>query len=196
MKKKSEILEFTLKPGESKKKTLLIIAPVIVLLSLPFLFIYKNKYSNDFTNILIDNFYITLLVLISGIICHELLHGLTLIALSKNGFKTISFGISKKNFTPYCHCKVPIKVKYYIWGSIMPALVLGFLPIIISWFTGNTATFLFGMVFGQAAGSDILICWKLRKINKNALVQDFPDKTGCYLVEEERTESGERNEKL
>jgi len=67
----------------------------------------------------------------------------------------------------------------------MPALILGILPSLISWFTGNLALLLFGMVFTIGAGSDLLICWKLRKVNMNSLVQDSPDKTGCYLIENE-----------
>jgi hypothetical protein len=182
--KPKQIKEFTLKPGESEKKIFLFIVPLIIILSLPFSFINKNRLYNDFINIIIDNFLITLPVLIAGIIFHELFHGLTWSILSKKGFSIISFGISKINFTLYCHCKAPIKLKYYIWGGIMPFLLLGLLPLVVSWFTGNTALFLFGVVFSLASGSDILICWKLRKVNKNVLVQDFPDKTGCYLVEE------------
>jgi hypothetical protein len=181
--KPNQIKEFTLKPGETEKKTLLFIVPLIILFSLPFLIFHNNVFYN-IKNILIDNFLISLPVLIAGIIFHELLHGLTWAILSTKGFRSVGFGLSKSNFTPYCHCKVPIKLKYYIWGGIMPALVLGFLPLIVSWFTGNTAAFLFGLVYSLAAGSDILICWKLRKTNLNALVQDFPDKTGCYLVDE------------
>jgi len=185
VKKKSTNTEITLNQSETNKKILLYIFPIVLFLALPYLLFWNKIILKYFKIILIEDFYITLLALIGGIIFHELLHGFTWAILSKKGVKSVKFGFSKINLSPYCHCKFPIKLKYYICGGLMPALILGILPSLISWFTGNLALLLFGMVFTIGAGSDLLICWKLRKVNMNSLVQDSPDKTGCYLIENE-----------
>jgi hypothetical protein len=174
--------QFTLNQTDTNKGVSLFILPAVLLLSIPFLLIWNNNILLNIKHILITKIYITLPILITGIIIHELLHGLTWALFAKGGIKSIKFGFSKNNYAPYCHCTVPIRLKYYIFGGLLPAVVLGFLPIILSWFTGNLAIFLFGVVFCIAAGSDILICCKLRNLNMDAFVQDFPDKPGCYLI--------------
>lgn len=174
--------EYTLKPGETEKKTMLFVLPLAILFGLPFFLIQGKDFFLDFKLIVIDQFFISFPVVLLGILLHEMLHGISWVICSKKGFRAIVFGLSKKNLTPYCHCRFPIQLKHYIRGGIIPALLLGLMPIVISWFIGNTGIFLFGMVFSLGAGSDILICWKLRKLPKDCMVQDFPDKTGCYLV--------------
>jgi hypothetical protein len=67
--------------------------------------------------------FIVLIALTIGIILHEL-HGITWAKYTKDGFKSIRFGVLWKFLTPYCHCKEPL-VKHYIIGGIMPAIVLG-----------------------------------------------------------------------
>ena len=51
-----------------------------------------------------------LIILISGIIIHELIHGVFFAFFAKNGFRSIKFGILWKMLTPYCHCKEPLKI--------------------------------------------------------------------------------------
>jgi len=182
--------EFTLNNSQTNKKLLFYIGPFVLLLSIPYLVFWNDNILENIKDILIAKVYITLPVIIAGIIIHELLHGMVWAVFVKGGIKSIKFGFSKNNFTPYCHCKVPIKLKYYICGGIMPALILGILPMIISWFNGNTAMFLFGVVFCLAAGSDILICLMLRRINPDIFIQDFHDKPGCYIVEDAKDTKG------
>jgi hypothetical protein len=182
---KSTKTEFTLNQRDTNKKVFLYILPSILLLSIPYLLFWDKGILLNIKHILITKIFITLPVLIVGIIIHELLHGLSWAIFAKGGIKSIKFGFSKNNFAPYCHCTIPIRLKYYIFGGLLPVAVLGILPLIISWFTGNTALFLFGVVFCIAAGSDILICWKLRNINMRTYIQDFSDKPGCYLIPDE-----------
>lgn len=176
--------EFSLTNHEIRKNTILYILPFTVLLSAPYLAFWDIFLLEKLEFILISNFYLSLLVFISGILLHEFIHGLSCAISGKKGFKHVKFGISKKNLTPYCHYNKAIKLKYYLWALIMPTLILGWLPLILSWFTGNFALFLYGLTFTLLAAADLLMFGKLIKLDKNILVKDFPDKPGCKLVDE------------
>jgi hypothetical protein len=176
--------EFSLSNQEINRKTMLYVLPLLIILALPYLIFWSKNLFEELKLILITNFYLSLPVFLLGIVMHEFLHGITCTVFVKTRFKSIKFGISKKSFTPYCHCSKPIKLKYYLWGLIMPAVLLGILPVIFSWFTGIPAIFLFGLVFTLLAAADIILFTKLLKLDKNKLVEDLPDKPGCRLLDE------------
>lgn len=97
------------------------------------------------------------------------------------GFKSIKFGVISKYLTPYCHCKEPLLVNHYITGAIMPAIILGIIPSVLSIITGYPGLFMFGLFFTFAAGGDFMIIDILKKEPMNNLVQDHPSKIGCYI---------------
>ena len=105
----------------------------------------------------IINLFIIFIILIFGIVLHELIHGITWAKFAKAGFKSIKFGILKEMLTPYCHCKEPLKVKHYIFGAITPAIITGIIPAITAIFTGNLWLLIFGMLFTMAAAGDFMI---------------------------------------
>jgi hypothetical protein len=176
--------EFSLTNQDIRKNTIFYVLPFTVLLSAPYLLFWgKNLYDN-LVFLLITKFYLSLVFFLSGIILHEFIHGLTCAILGNACFKPVKFGICKNNLTPYCHYNKAIKLKYYLWALIMPAFLLGILPIILSWLTGIAAIFLFGFTFTILAAADLLMFIKLIKLDKNLLVIDLADKPGCKLVDE------------
>jgi len=110
---------------------------------------------------------------------------------SKQGMKSIKFGISWKLLTPYCHCKEPLTVRDYRIVLLSPLIILGIIPTIIGLIIGHNGIYGFGLLFILAAGGDLIIFWKLRNENKNSLALDSPDKCGCIIYESE--ESSENN---
>ncbi|MEK9603615.1 MAG: DUF3267 domain-containing protein, partial [Flavobacteriaceae bacterium] len=120
-------------------------------------------------------------ILILGIVLHELIHGITWAKFSKEGFKSIKFGVLWKMLTPYCHCKEALNVRQYIIGAITPAIIMGIVPSIIAIMIGNFELLIFGMFFTMAAGGDFLIINLIRKENSSDLVQDHPSEVGCYI---------------
>jgi hypothetical protein len=124
---------------------------------------------------------IVLLVLVLGIVAHELLHGLTWSFYAKNGFSSVKFGILWKMFTPYCHCKEPLTVLHYIIGAVVPAVVLGIFPCILSVVTGSLTLLIFGAFFTVASAGDFMVIDLLRKEKMNDLVLDHPFEAGCYI---------------
>jgi hypothetical protein len=127
---------------------------------------------------------LTPVIIVLGIVAHELIHGLVWGLWNRKGFRAIKFGVIWSMLTPYCHCEVPLKINAYRWGALMPGIVLGFLPSIYSLFSGDFGALLFGLFFTLAAGGDFLMIWVLRKVKNHTLVQDHPSKLGCYLIEE------------
>lgn len=121
------------------------------------------------------------IVLLAGIVVHELIHGATFALFAKHGFKSIKFGILLKMLTPYCHCKEPLKVKQYIVGAIMPAIILGLLPGIIAIFTGNVFLLIFAIFFTGAAAGDFMIINLIYKEDKDTMGLDHPSEAGCFI---------------
>lgn len=128
-------------------------------------------------------FSLFILSIFIGIIIHELIHGITWQFFSKKKSNAIKYGIDWKTMSPYAHCKEPMEIKAYRLGTVMPAIILGFLPAIVGIFTGNPFIFIFGLAFILAAGGDILILWLLRKVKAGSLVEDHPKRAGCYVID-------------
>ena len=170
---------------------ILLLIPTILIFGVPYYLIWKNEILFQVKDIFIRyhvwSALITFLVLIFGIIAHELIHGIVWAKFTKNGFKSIKFGIMWKMITPYCHCKEPLKIQQCMLGAIMPAIILGFIPAILSIVVGNIALLAFGIIFIVSAGGDFCVIYTLRNEKKDTLIEDHPSEVGYYvyrLIEE------------
>jgi len=124
-------------------------------------------------------------ILILGIVMHELLHATTWMILNRKGFRSVSFGFNSYSFTPYTHFRHPMKVWKYAIGGAMPGLLMGLIPLLLSYFLKSAILNFIGFLFLWTAGGDIVSLWMLRKLNVNQLVLDHPDKMGCIVIEPE-----------
>lgn len=165
------------------------IFPIVLIYGIPYYLVWSQYFNlvsiketvrNNFPGVFSATISIWLL-LILGIIVHELIHGITFSMFAKNGHKSIKYGVLWKMLTPYCHCKEPLQVKHYIIGAITPAIILGFLPAIYAILTGNIVFLFFGIFFTMAAFGDFMIINLLRKENLNSFVLDHPSEAGCYI---------------
>jgi hypothetical protein len=165
--------------------------PIVMIYTIPFCIIWKEKltalnfknYIKEF-NLVNNSFPISasiIIIMILGIIMHELIHGITWSKYTEKGFKSIKFGILWKMLTPYCHCKEPLKVKEYILGAIMPAIILGLIPALYAIIFGNIFILIFSIFFTAVAIGDFMIINLLRKENMNSLVLDHPTEAGCFI---------------
>ena len=127
-------------------------------------------------------------LMLVGIVVHELLHGITWAYYAKNGWKSISFGVKWEWLTPYCHCSEPLSKRAYLIGALIPLLVLGLIPAIISLFIGNMLLLIFGAVFISGAIGDIWVAWLLRKEDSESLFLDHPSEAGFYVLSKEGEE--------
>ena len=170
------IKEYTLSIRIVNFYSLIMIIPITAILLTPFILIW------DFETFEIGRkefMKLFIYVLIFGIIIHELLHGITWALFTKKGIKSIKFGLN--GITPYCHCKEPLKVKYYRLGGIMPLIMMGVIPSVAGIILGNGLYLSFGIFFSWTAGGDIISLFMLRKFDRNTMVSDHPHKMGFYI---------------
>ena len=127
---------------------IMVIAAIVFLV--PFFWIWKDKGgTRDVDNIVggyqptsellggFGDWSITFILVIVGIVVHELIHGLTWACYAKSGWKSISFGVMWKLLTPYCHCDEPMHIPGYMMGAMMPCIVLGVIPAIAALFCSS-----------------------------------------------------------
>jgi hypothetical protein len=133
-----------------------------------------------------------LVILALGITAHEFIHGVFWAFFTKRGFRSIRFGILKQYLTPYCHSKEPLKVWQYITGAVMPAVLLGFLPIILSIVAGSMSWLIFGIFFTAAAGGDFIMIRMLIREPMTAWVEDHASEAG-YFMYRENTKNNDAN---
>ncbi len=175
----------TISSGKAQLITFLISIPIVLLIYLPFYFLWGDKAflsQSVFKSINIESGLIVFAVLIFGIIIHELIHGITWAFFSKSKFKSIRFGIIWKYMMPYCHVNEPLRVNQYLLGVITPFLFVGLLPVVISFINGNINLMLFGMFFVIAAGGDFMIAWNILKEDKSNFILDHPELAGYILL--------------
>lgn len=172
----------------------LLMIPTVLIFGLPYFLIWGLGFNLSDIRSLTKNLspalmgFGLLLVFSLGIVLHELTHGIVWSRFTSNGFKSIRFGVLWKMLTPYCHCKEPLKVKEYIIGALMPAIILGFIPGIIAIIIGNFGLLVFGIIFTTAAGGDFMIINLLKNEDKDDYVQDHPSEAGCFIYRKRKEE--------
>jgi hypothetical protein len=131
--------------------------------------------------VLRDLFRISLFIII-GAVLHELLHGIFWVFFTKRRIKSLKFGISESDFSPYIHCTEPMPVWVYRTGTFLPGLILGIIPAVLAIFTGRFWLLIFGCFFTWAASGDFIVLYLIRNLKNNVLVRDHPKKIGCYVI--------------
>ena len=197
----SKTKEYTVSIFKIYTFSLFLLIPIIILFVLPYVLIWNNSLSNlirlifskikfNWDNVfaylyLFRQIFLWSLVLLAGAVLHELLHAVFWVFYNRKGIRSIQFGFSKSDFSPYVHCTEPLPAWLYRLGSLMPGIILGIIPAIIAIFTGSIGFLVFGVFFTWAASGDFLIIWQTRKINRKTLLLDHPEKVGCIIVNRE-----------
>ena len=129
---------------------------------------------------------ILLAVLVVLIVAHELIHGACWSLFTPRHFRDIEFGIMKPSMTPYCACLVPLKRGQHIFGTVMPLVVLGIIPMIVGIAIGNSGVLFIGIVMSASAAGDILIIKNLLAYKSSArevVYMDHPTEAGGVVFE-------------
>ena len=124
---------------------------------------------------------IAFIILFLLVVAHELIHGITWSMFTKKGWKSISFGFIAKYMTPYCTCDEALKKGQYIIGGLMPTIILGIFPAIVSVLTASLILFEISILMILLGGGDLTITMKLlmfRAQNKEVLCIDHPYRAG------------------
>ena len=178
--------EYIMPIGRINVIALVLIIPLAVVLGLPFALIHgfdTVSFKNLNLSSIVGGGITVVAIFLLGAVVHEFLHGITWSLFASKGWKSISFGVKWEYLTPYCHCSEPLKKSHFIYGAIMPCLILGLFPVIFSYFNGNFKLWFFGFFFTVAASGDLIAIWMLRKVSKDKMIQDHPDEMGFYVEE-------------
>ncbi|MDD4777728.1 MAG: DUF3267 domain-containing protein [Fermentimonas sp.] len=159
----------------SKLAVILFVVPMLVF-GIPFYLIWQPEFAFSWKSILIFS-----ILFIAGIALHELIHGLFFGLFAKGVFRSVKFGVLWEYITPYCHCTEPLKLRHYMIGAIMPAILLGIIPVIVSLFNGSLMLLVLGVIFISAAAGDFMVIWILRKESMESYVEDHPSEPGCFI---------------
>jgi hypothetical protein len=120
------------------------------------------------------------------VVVHELIHGVSWSLFAEHHWKDIAFGFMKQYMTPYCSCRVPLSKGQYIFGALMPLILLGIVPMLVGILIGSWLITLLGIVMADAAAGDILIVWNLLKYRSEAkeiVYMDHPTQAGGVVFE-------------
>jgi hypothetical protein len=132
------------------------------------------------------------LLMVFGIVIHELIHGLVWAQYAKSGWDSIQFGFLWKALAPYCHCTEAMPVRHYLKAVLAPGVVLGLGPAIVSLVNGSFTLLLFSWFLTVAAIGDFLMARMLLQEDQNALVKDMPDDAGFWVYDQKPLSSGDQ----
>ena len=158
---------------------LTLLIPIVLVFGLPYYLLWGE---NAFLALRFKSLLFLFLFVVLGIVIHELLHGIVWALMARGGFRSIRFGIKWEYLTPYCHCKVPLRVWQYIAGGAAPLLFMGIMPAIWALFKGNTLMMFYGIFFTWTAAGDIMAIWLLSKYKPMHWITDHPSELG-FIIE-------------
>lgn len=176
--------ELVISAEKANLLSIVLVLPTLLIAVIPYYLLWGEEVSYDATKALVnENLWLVLIIIVIGTFIHELIHAAFFASYCKHGFSSVKIGFSKSSLTPYCHCKEALRVGQYRIGCIMPAILLGAVPVLIAITTGNVFLLITGIFFTIGASGDFLILWILRNKYSDDLVQDHPSKIGCYIYQ-------------
>ena len=170
----------------------------IILFGVPFYFIWPEKLPDIIANLEIPyldrlvNSIPFILIVIVGIIVHEMIHGIFDIIFLKNGLKSIK--IKFKGGALFCLPTGVLKISEFKIILLMPLIIMGIIPALISLFVGNSLLLFFGIIFIALAGADIYILYLLLtklKVQNNYWFENHPSNPFIGIVYEPKEEGKE-----
>jgi len=120
------------------------------------------------------------IIFIVGVILHEIIHAIFFAIYCKNKFKSVKIGMRLHKGYAYCECKEILPTNQYAVSLLMPAILTGVVPSIISLFTGSFDLLFFSMIFFGMSGSDLLAFKKIAGNMKDTWLESSIEKWYVY----------------
>ena len=118
----------------------------------------------------------------AGVLVHELLHATGFLLFGRVPRGQVRIGFQRRTLTPFANCRVPVTASAYRAAGLLPAAVLGAVPLLGAWATGSGTLLLWSWVMLALAGGDLAAIWAMRSVPSDALVLDDPVLVGCRRV--------------
>jgi len=117
-----------------------------------------------------------------AVLVHELLHAVGFLVFGRAPRRDVRLGFQSRTLTPFACCRVPVTAIAYRAAGLLPAAVLGGLPVLAAWATGSATLLLWGWLMLALAGGDMAAMWAMRNVPAGALVVDDAARVGCRVV--------------
>ncbi|MEE8147821.1 MAG: DUF3267 domain-containing protein [Longimicrobiales bacterium] len=131
----------------------------------------------------------TITIVIAGVLAgtylHELIHAMSFRRIGKASDTAVGIGVHWKVLTPYAWCKDPISATAYRWVAVLPGIILGVIPFVVSLIVVEAWLAAWGVFFTLAASGDLLVLWLIRDLARTTRIIDHPSRCGCAIVEGE-----------
>jgi hypothetical protein len=154
----------------------------LIIFGIPFSFIWSWQYLLFAWREFLSGYLLLFVSLLCGVILHEGLHALTWALFSRNGWRSVSFGINWKHLAPYVHCAEYLPRNNYLAGVITPGVALGILPLLIALISGSGWLFCFGAFFTAGAAGDFLCALRLFSFRRSDQILDHPENLGFKVL--------------
>ena len=113
---------------------------------------------------------------------HEALHAFAAMVWGKVPWSSIHFGFLSFYF--YCHVDRPQKIGAYRIFVLFPLIVTTPIAGLILWLDPSIWSLVFfGITIASCAG-DVMILFKIRRVENDKWVQDHQTEMGCYILPE------------
>ncbi|HEX6104846.1 MAG TPA: DUF3267 domain-containing protein [Gemmatimonadales bacterium] len=123
-----------------------------------------------------------LALLAAGVLLHELLHAAGFLLFGRAPRAAVRIGFQRRTLTPFASCAAPVTASAYRAAGLLPALVLGAVPVAAAWISGSGTLLLWGWLMLALAGGDLAAVWAMRRVPDDALVLDHPTLVGCRVA--------------
>lgn len=120
----------------------------------------------------------------ASVVAHEALHAAGFLLLGRAPRRAIRFGIDRRTFSPFAGCTAPLRAGAYRAAVLLPALVLGAVPVAWGLWRGVGWATLWGAFMLLCAGGDFAVLWAMRRVPSRARVLDHPERVGCRVLGE------------
>ncbi|MDO4866771.1 MAG: DUF3267 domain-containing protein [Clostridia bacterium] len=172
--------DLTVGMGKANMFAILLLIPLVVVGFGLYYLVNRGLEFSDFNPL------IFIAAIVALTVVHELIHGACWSLFTPHRFKDIEFGIMKPSMTPYCACLVPLKKQQHVFGTVMPLILLGILPMIVAIAIGNLDLLLIGIIMADGAAGDIMIISMIlgyRSAAKEIVYMDHPTEAGGVVFE-------------
>ncbi len=161
-----------------------------MLLTIPMVLLYGRVTQESILNVLdSDAGWGTITAVIAGLLVgtyvHELIHATSFRRIGGASKAAVGIGVHWKVLTPYAWCKEPIPASAYRWTAVLPGILLGIIPFVVSLIVTEAWLGIWGVFFTLAASGDFLVLWLIRDLAPATWIIDHPSRCGCAIVEGE-----------
>lgn len=78
----------------------------------------------------------------------------------------------------------PIKKSRYIKGKVVPFILFGLLPLLVSPFVNSIGLFFLGAIFISSTADGLIPVWKIRKESHDRMIQDIKGENAVFVLDE------------